>query len=270
MLRKIGFIISFIVVVSLALQYSCSSSKKRTETITIFAAASLTNALPAAIDMLQDSLQGADIRYNFASSSILARQILAGSPADIFFSADTGWIEPLAQRGWLDRDKAIRLLANTLVVVAPKSSTLRLHSLQDLTQPGVRFIAMGDPAHVPAGRYARQALMAAGIWPRLSSKLVSGQDVRAALSYVESGEADAGLVYASDVKVSHRVKLMFALPPRWQPKIRYVVAPLKNASPLAEKILRGLQSQRCGQVFRKYGFTFLPRASGAKASSRTP
>ena len=239
----------------------CLVACKRTQTkdhrVVIFAAASLTDALHAINSAARDSLPDTELLFNFAGSSILARQTIAGSPADIFFSANPEWMQELVKRQLVDSHHVQDVLSNRLVVVVPKNSTLAIHSLRDLEQHEVAFIAVADPAHVPAGRYAKQTLAKAGIWKNVIDKLVSAQDVRAALSFVEAGEADAGIVYYSDTRVSKRVKIAFDIPDSLQPDIRYQAALLKTAAPAAAHVLGQLTSPVAAQIFKQGGFIFL-------------
>lgn len=235
---------------------ACNRTPARPPVLHVFAAASLVDALPQAIESVSDSLPPCRVVYNFASSATLARQILAGSPADLFFSANQEWMNRLVQKRIVVSDSVVPLLGNRLIVVTSVQRKLTLHALEDLLLPEIRFIAMGDPEHVPAGRYARWALEKAGLWQRLAPKAVYGQDVRAALYFVQRGEADVGVVYKTDALISPEVKEIYRLPDRYQPEIRYVLAPTRSASEIAKKLMQLLMTDRAAAVFKRYGFTF--------------
>ncbi len=236
----------------------CAKENPR-QRVYLFAASSLTDVLPAVAAALADSLQDIEISYNFAASSILARQILAGSPADLFISASPVWVEALIERKRLPREWVVPLLANKLAVVVRNNGNgpPRLNGLGDLLTSQVRFIALGDPAHVPAGMYAKQALEKAGLWRRLRQRVVSGQNVRAALSFVEAGEADAAIVYVTDVRVSPRVKLAFVLPDSLQPQIVYTLAVL-DSTPVAKRLAAALRSPPAAEIYARFGFKVIP------------
>ncbi len=240
---------------AIAMLAGCSRAEER-RTITIFAAASLVNAIPEAVDSVARNLSE-DIRivYNFAGSSTLARQISAGSPAALFISANPDWIQTLVRRKQLRPDSVFLLLNNKLAVVVPAGADFQVPSLDALRSDTIRYIALGDPSHVPAGLYAREALQRAGLWQELREKLVTAQDVRAALAFVETGEAQAGIVYSTDAGISRRVRTAFVLPDSLQPEIRYHIAVLPNAPQAAHELLRLLQQPAAGAVFEKYGFT---------------
>lgn len=236
---------------------ACANADEDTDSLMIFAAASLNEALPAAVAALRDSLPGVEVNYNFAASSFLAKQILAGSPATLFISANPEWIDELERAGRVEPGASVTLLGNRLVVVVPQAAPVRLTSLPDLTSPAIRYIALGDPAHVPAGTYAKSVLEHAGLWAQVRSKIVSGHDVRGALAFVESGDADAAIVYATDAAISSRVRLAFTIPDSLQPPIRYVLACVGEAEPRCERVARLLQSPPAARQFERFGFRML-------------
>lgn len=222
------------------------------------------NVLPEAVEAIKDSLGDIDVKYNFAGSSILARQIVAGSPADIFLSADPFWMDFLVQKKLVDRSRIIQLLSNKLVVIVPVHSTKQVTHLDDLRNENIKFIALADPDHVPAGKYAKTSLEKADLWEVVSRKIVSAQDVRAAMAFVEAGEADAGIVYATDAKISSKVRSGFVLPEAIQPEIRYVLAPLNESSEKVALLVRLLQSQTARTIYLKHGFVIArsPKVTG--------
>ncbi|MDQ7064411.1 MAG: molybdate ABC transporter substrate-binding protein [candidate division KSB1 bacterium] len=231
---------------------SCGREPGR-KSLYIFAAASLSDVLPAVIAAVADSLPQAEVRYNFAGSSVLARQILAGSPADVFISASPQWVQFLIKKKRIALEQASPLLSNRLALVVRADNESVPQRLEDLRRPDIRFIALGDPAHVPAGIYARQALQKAGLWDALRDRIVSGQDVRAALWFVEAGEADAAIVYATDARVSSRIRLAFLFPDSLQPEIVYTLAVLRE-DPAVRRLGELLRSSKAEEIYRTFGF----------------
>jgi molybdate transport system substrate-binding protein len=227
-------------------------------TVNVFAAASLTDSLKEISAAY--SKQSADrIVFNFAASSTLARQIEEGAPADIFFSADEAKMQQLEKQGLIDTATRRSRLSNTLVIVVPRENEVALASPSDLLQPAVRRIAVGDPRAVPVGVYARQYLLKRGLWEALQPKIVSTENVRAALSAVEAGDAQAGIVYKTDALISKKVKVAFVVPPAESPRISYPVAVVKGAKAAAagHKFLNYLESAQAGEIFQHYGFILL-------------
>lgn len=225
------------------------------EEILVFAAASLTDALEA----LADSFEIAHPRYrvvvNVAATSLLARQIEQGAPADVFFSANLAWMERLQEQGRVDG--AVRqLLGNRLVVVGPSERT-PWSSLEPLTAQ--ERIAVADPEHVPAGIYARQGLACAGLWEKVQPRVVPTLDVRAALLSVRNGAADVAVVYASDVRADPNVRVLLTWPAACQPAIRYAAARLRGATNLegATRLLDFATDSTRRALWEHFGF--LPR-----------
>ena len=185
-----------------------------TEKITVFAAASLTNALRDVQRHIKE--KNVDVVSSFASSSTLARQIEAGAPADLFISADQKWMDYAAEKKSIDPATRETLLGNSLVVVAPKASAQADITINKETNwmsllNGGR-LAVGDPEHVPAGIYAKEALQKLGAWETLSPKLAPAEDVRGALALVERNETPLGIVYGSDAVASKGVKVVATFP----------------------------------------------------------
>ena len=195
--------------------------------ITVFAAASLTNALQD-IAAAYKKEKNVEVVSSFASSSTLARQIEAGAPADLFISADQKWMDYAAEKKAIDAATRETLLGNSLVVVAPKASAQADFTINKETHwisllNGGR-LAVGDPEHVPAGIYAKEALQKLGAWETLSPKLAPAEDVRGALALVERNEAPLGIVYGSDAVASKGVKVVATFPEDSHKKVEYPVA----------------------------------------------
>lgn len=232
------------------------------KTITIFAAASLKNALDEAIALYQKAHQGLDAKTSYAASLTLAKQIEAGAPADIFVSADTASMDYLAEKSLLKPDTRTDLLGNTLVVVAPASSPLK--SL-DFTKPaftaalGSGRIATGDPASVPVGKYAKAAFEKLDLWSLVESHFAFTDNVRSALVFVAREEAPLGVVYATDAKSEPKVKIVATFAENTHPKIVYPIALTRGAGEEAASILKFLKGREAKAVFERNGFAVLKR-----------
>ncbi|MGI8431761.1 MAG: molybdate ABC transporter substrate-binding protein [Chthoniobacterales bacterium] len=225
--------------------------------LTVHAAASLTDAMKEiAASYERQSTQ--KVRLNFDASSILARQIEEGAPADIFLSADEAKMDELEGKNLLAPRTRQSLLRNTLAIVVPAESKLVLTSARDLVREGaVRKIAIAQPTSVPAGIYAKEYLVKLGLWDELAARMVPTQNVRAGLAAVASGNVEAGLVYKTDALISREVRIACEIPAGEGPKISYSVAALVGSTDLvaAKKFLAYLESEPALAVFRKYGFS---------------
>jgi molybdate transport system substrate-binding protein len=223
--------------------------------VTVFAAASLADALKQ-VAANYEKTSGDTITFNFAASGVLARQIEAGAPADIFLSADEAQMDGVAAHGLIVTGSRRDLLGNTLVVVTPAGNTT-VHTVSDLTNAAVQHIAMGESKTVPAGTYAQAYLEQAGYWGQLQPKVVPCENVRAVLAVVESGNAEAGFVYKTDAAISKRVTVACEIPAAAGPKIVYPVALIKGSAQMnaAENFLHYLESDAAAEIFQKAGFT---------------
>jgi len=227
--------------------------------VTVFAAASLTDAM-GEIARVYGARSGTAIRSAFAGSSTLARQIESGAPADLFFSADEEWMDYLDRRARLEPGTRIARLGNRLVLVAPAGSSFRvtLHKGADL-RPMLGTsgrLATGDPASVPAGRYAQQALVSLGLWETVGPRIARAENVRVALAYVERGEAPLGIVYSTDAAAAKGVRVVGEFPPGTHAPISYPLALVAGrATPAARDLRAFLLGEEAGTVFRKHGFS---------------
>ena len=230
------------------------------EAVTVFAAASLTDALREL--GAQWAARGNPApRFSFAASSALARQIEQGAPADLFMSADEAWANYLQQRNLLADATRSSPIGNALVLVAPAHAarpvTLgRGTELAALLGPNGR-IATGDPAHVPVGRYAQAALTWMGQWPALAPRLARADNVRAALLLVERGEAPLGIVYATDAAASRGVRVIGTFPAESHEPITYPFAVTRRAegNPQARALLAFLTGAEAAPSWQRFGFT---------------
>ena len=229
----------------------------RAATVTLFAAASLTDSLKQiAADYEKNS--GDKIAFNFAASGTLARQIAAGAPADVFFAADEAKADALEQQGLLVRGTRKSLLGTSLVIVTTPAAAA-IHSAGALTNAAIEHIALGDVKIVPAGTYAKAYLEKTGIWSAVEPKIIPCESVRAVLAAVESGNVDAGFVYKTDAAISKKVTVAYAVPPADGPKISYPFALLKDAPQpeAAKKFIAYLESAPATTVFQHFGFIVL-------------
>jgi molybdate transport system substrate-binding protein len=232
-------------------------------TAELFGAASTSDAL----DQIQagfEQTEGVRVRTNYAASSTLAHQIENGAGADVFLSANVQWVDHLESKGLVARRRD--LLGNRLVVVVPSDSQARIAGLKDLLDRRIERLALADPDAVPAGIYAKQALVKTGLWEGVRKKVVAGADVRRALSFVETGNAQAGIVYATDAALSDSVKVALEIDPSLTGPVRYPLVLLRGAAhrPAAVSLFNYLGGPEAAAVFRKYGFTVLeaPAAQG--------
>jgi len=230
--------------------------------LTVFAAASMKNALDE-IDAAFVQKTGIKIVASYAASSALAKQIEQGAPADIFFSADTGWMDYAVARQSINQATRTNLLGNSIVLIAPKPSKVDKVTIGpgfDLAGlAGDGKIATGDVNAVPVGKYAKAALEKLGAWQAAAPKFAMAESVRAALTLVARGEAPLGIVYATDARVEPSVKVIGTFPADSHPPIIYPVAATSAAKPWAADYLAFLQSSQAKAIFERYGFAFLVR-----------
>ncbi|NIJ18070.1 molybdate ABC transporter substrate-binding protein [Sphingobium vermicomposti] len=223
----------------------------------ILAAASLQESLGAAADAWTAMGHDRPI-LSFAGSSALARQILAGAPADLYLSADQDWMNAIAAKGLLRRGIRTNFLTNRLVLVAPaaKGGGMNIRRGFPLARAlGKGRLAMADPDSVPAGKYGKAALMALGVWPSVSGRIAAAENVRAALAMVERRQVPYGIVYATDARAAPAVRIAGVFPAGSHPPITYPLAMLaRSTHPDADGFRRFLLSGRGKAIFRRYGF----------------
>jgi molybdate transport system substrate-binding protein len=229
--------------------------------LTVFAAASLRNALEEA-DAAFAKATGVKVVASYAATSALAKQIEQGAPADVFFSADLKWMAYAIAHRLVKPETRVNLLGNVLVLIAPKSAKLGPVAIGkgfDLAKlAGSGRIAVADVKAVPAGLYAKAALTALGAFAAAEPKLAQAENVRAALAYVARGETPLGIVYATDAQVEPGVKIVGVFPEGSHPPITYpVAATTASKSAQVARYLRFLQTPAAKAIFEKYGFSFL-------------
>ncbi len=224
--------------------------------VRISAAASLTDVITELSQRYEQTHPDINIKTSYAGSSTLAKQIEHGAVADIFISADKGWADYLDERQLLDSASRKNLLLNELVLIAPmnRKLSIRLEKEFDFIGAFDGKLCTGDPAHVPVGKYAQQALTFYGWWSAIQPRLVGAEDVRTALAFVERGECDLGIVYQTDLLLSKKVQLVASFPAETHLPIVYPGALTKDAAPEAQAFWQFLQSPAATDVFIRYGF----------------
>lgn len=228
----------------------------RAETITVFAAASLKDALDENVKAYR-AASSDRIVVSYAASSALAKQIEAGAPADLFISADLQWMDYLAQKRLIKTSTRRNLLRNRLVLIAPADSKVSVNIAPGFPLArllGNGRLAMANPDAVPAGIYGKAALEALGVWKDLQSKLAAAENVRAALVLVSRGEAPFGIVYRTDAAVDPKVRVVGLFPENTHPPIIYPVAETIAAKPATAAFEGWLNKPEAREIFKKYGF----------------
>ena len=226
--------------------------------IIVSAAASLTDALKESQPAFEAQNKTIKLRFNFGSSGALQQQIEQGAPADLFISAATGPMESLIKKNLVDQAAVKTLVMNKVVLIRAKSGDAVVKTWDDLKADTVKRIAIGDPAHVPAGQYAQEVLKKLSLWSAVEKKLVLGEDVRQVLNFVESGEVQAGIVYSTDAATSQKVVVIAEAPAGSHAPVIYPMAVLKESKKAAQAqaFADYLLSERGKQILTKYGFGF--------------
>ena len=232
----------------LAAAVSCGGGQPDASTLTVFAAASTAETIGPLVEEY-GRLHGLRVVTSFAASSTLARQIEQGAPADLFLSADEAWMDHLERRGRIEPGTRVDLLANRLVWIT------RRDDAQAPPPPACAGrLAMADPDHVPAGRYARAAMASLGWWDELAPRVVPASDVRHALRLVETGACTAGVVYATDADASDDVRVVLVIPESAHPPVRYPAALIRGGGSHARELLAWLRGPEAARRFLGHGF----------------
>jgi molybdate transport system substrate-binding protein len=261
LIKKIilGFFLGmiFVTIISGEFQHNYSTNSVAYEPLqlTVSAAISLKDALEEIKPIYRKTHQEVEIIYNFSSSGSLQQQIEQGAPVDIFISAANKQMDALESKKLLLAGTRQKLLTNQLVLVTPKNEKL-INKIQDLTQTNVEKIAMGEPNSVPAGQYAVETLSYYKILDKINSKLIYAKNVRQVLSYIETGNVNAGFVYLSDAKTSREIRLVEIFSKNSHSPIVYPIAVLKDSKnpKIAKEFSQFLFSPSAAKVFNKYGF----------------
>ncbi|MBE9034056.1 molybdate ABC transporter substrate-binding protein [aff. Roholtiella sp. LEGE 12411] len=246
---------SLLLVIGLPLVTPSSVIAQSNTSLLVSAAASMKDALEEIKPVYQQGKPNVNISYNFGASGALQQQIEQGAPADIFISAGKKQVDALEQKGLLVPGTRANLANNRLVLIVP-NDVIGITSFYNLTDTKINKIAMGEPRSVPAGQYAEQVLKKLDIFEKVKSKFVFVNNVRQVLAAVESGNAQAGLVYATDAKISNKVKIVVAADDKFHSPIVYPMAVLKSSKNVdaAKEFVQFLSSSQAKMVLKKYGF----------------
>jgi molybdate transport system substrate-binding protein len=237
-------------------QPTATQPAAQTSTLLVAAAASLQKALQEVTPLYTQANPNQTINYNFAASGALQQQIEQGAPVDVFISAAAKQMKALQEKGLLESGTQKSLLSNQLVLIIPKETSVPLTDFQQLVQPEVKRISVGEPRSVPAGQYATEVLKNLGILEQVQSKFVLGNNVKSVLTAVETGDVDAGIVYITDAQSSDKVTIAATADEKLHDPIVYPIAVLKASKSLddSKKYVEFLQSSPAKAVFEKYGF----------------
>ncbi|WP_026679428.1 molybdate ABC transporter substrate-binding protein [Fictibacillus gelatini] len=232
-----------------------SSAGKQTE-LTISAAASLNDALAEIKSVYEKKHNNVHLSFNFGASGALEQQISRGAPVDLFFSAAKDKLDSLVQKGLIDKKQACDLVGNDLVLIVPKNEKEKVSRFEQLTDNNIKKIAIGTPESVPAGAYAKETLQNLRIWDNVQNKVVQAKDVRQVLSYVETGNVDAGLVYKTDALPSSKVKIVRTANEDTHQPIVYPLGIIKSSTHMkqAEAFYRFMQGDEALRILKKHGF----------------
>lgn len=255
----------FILFVFLSCLAGCSSSAQDTKgdsqevvEITVSAAASLTDALNEIKSQFENEHPNIKVTFNFGSSGTLQQQILQGAPADLFFSAAEDKFDELVKKGLINEENAVDLVSNKLVLVTPIKSQKEIGSFSDLKEKANK-ISIGIPETVPAGKYAKEMLEAIGEWGNIENKIVYSKDVRQVLTYVETGNVDAGIVYNTDALVSSKVNVIATAEEGTHTPIIYPIGVINESKNLeeAKAFFSYMKSDKALMILEEYGFSNL-------------
>ena len=246
-------------VLLIAVAVACASGEK--ESILVYTAASLADAVEEIADGYTEET-GTGVELHLGGSTALARQIVRGAPGDVFLSAGAGPMDVLEGYALIDPASRRDILTNRLVLVGKPSvsEAMGITSIEDLREAGGVRIAIADPELAPAGQYAREALVSLGLWERLEASVLPSPHIRAALSYVETGNADVGIIYVTDLGAADEVQVLEEIPSENHSPIIYPAAVLisgKGGS--ASSFVEYLADDEASRIFRSHGFTSLPR-----------
>jgi molybdate transport system substrate-binding protein len=256
-MSKISKLMLSAVVIALSVFTLSACSEQKIE-LTVSAAASLTDSLNEIQKLYAAKHNNIKINFNFGGSGALEQQIEQGAPADLFLSAGVKQMQALLDKQYVEQ--SVNLLTNELVLIAPADAELNLHTIQDLANPEIKFLAVGQPESVPAGGYTKEALTYYKLWDQLASKIVLAKDVRQVLTYVETGNSDAGFVYKTDAAHSHKVKIIMTMDQASYSPIHYPIGLIKSTKhpKQAQAFYDFLQTKEAQAVFTQFGFS-LPK-----------
>ncbi|SFR05667.1 molybdate ABC transporter substrate-binding protein [Desulfoscipio geothermicus] len=258
-MRRLLFLLGLVMFIAAAAA-GCGAGKEQPEAeaepvnLIISAAASLKDAAEELKDIYITKHPEVNITYNFASSGTLQKQIEEGAPADVFISAGKPQMDALAEKDLIVKETRQDLLSNEIVLITQSDSNLA--GFEELAGSDVEKISIGTPESVPAGKYAKEALISLGLWEKIQPKLVFAKDVRQVLTYAETGNVDAGLVYRSDTVIGEGIKIVAAAPAGSHKPIVYPMAVIKGTGhpEEAKAFTEFISGEEAAQIFTKYGF----------------
>lgn len=248
-------LISFFTVIGCSQMTSNTDSQK--VELTVSAAASMQDAMKEVAEAYQEEHLNTKITYNFAGSGTLTQQIKQGAPVDVLISANEKFMDELEKKNLLLPETRKSLLQNDIVLIVPKKDNIsNISNFQQLTNPNIKRFSIGEPKSVPAGQYAKEVLSNLKIYEQVKSKIVFAKDVRQVLSYVESGNVDAGIVYATDARISNKIKVVATASDNTHKPIIYPVAAIRRSKnpEMSKEFIQFLFSNSAKDVFKKYGF----------------
>lgn len=237
--------------------FICATAVSHAQTLTVSAAASLSDAFTEIGQAFEKTHPNAKVQFNFAAAGALLQQIVQGAPVDVFVSADQEMMNRAQAQNVIQADTRVNFIANTLVLITPKDSTLSLHKLEDLTAPDVKLVVLGNPSVTPIGRYVRDELQEKNLWTAIESKLVLAETVRQSLNYVSRAEVDAGFVFATDARIEQsKVKIAFSVSPGQDanPFVYPIAVTVQSKNPLAAEFIAFVLSAEGQAILDKYGF----------------
>ena len=255
LLNRIRWIETVLCVFAVMTLAACSQDSRTDDELLVFAATSLTDAMTEASAEFE-ATSGVKVEVSFGPSRALAQQIASGAPADLYFAAGQPPMDFLAENGHVSEDGIVRLLSNKIVLITGQDAP-SVDSVDELSDAGFERIAMPDPEIAPAGNYTRAALRNLGLWERMQPRIVFANDVRATLSYVQTGNADAGFLYQTDAATADDVVVLDIVPTDSYPDVVYPAAVVQGAENEegAAAMLEFLASDAAREIFRKHGFT---------------
>lgn len=257
--KRVALVVGFVAALAIAIAWGSMSGSiiaQRGGNLTVSAAISLTNAMQEIKPLYERNQQAREIRYNFGSSGALQRQIEQGAPVDVFLSAGKRQMDALEEQNLLLSGSRQDLLRNRMVLITPKNGSA-IANFRDLLASDIKRVAIGEPRSVPAGQYAREVLVNLDIYDDLRPKMVFGNNVRQVLTFVETGNVDAGIVYITDALQSDGIAVRATASENLHSPIVYPVAAIKNTqnAEASKDYLRFLFTDAAKAVFEKYGFS---------------
>lgn len=259
--KKRLFAVLAAAVLSAAVLSGCRSkdketSKKETTTLTISAAASLTDVTKDIAKKYKEKEPNVKLNFSYGSSGALQTQIEEGAEVDIFMSAAQKQMDALSKKNLVNKNSRVELLENKLVLIVPKDSKTSIKSFEDLAKSSVKKVALGEPKSVPVGQYSEGVFQKLGILDKMKKKANYGSDVRQVLTWVESGEVDCGVVYMTDAKISDKVTVVCEAPEKAADPVIYPVAVLKDSKykDESQKFVDYLKTDEILKLFESYGF----------------